>query len=1247
MTTPYADAPPLTVFPGATLTPSRSPLYVDGIPVALASAPATAPGPQPPAGQRFWSSAPRGYGDQANEMMTVTLSSARLINYVSLDLPHFPAQYSLAYRGTDNRWHWIAGPNGVVLQFIISGSVPSLVNSAAALTSGVNPYPYGAGHWIHYDEPIAPVTAGAILVAGTRALQTVININPGQLPRDASGRTCPYPLGVRGLDFGYRVINRTDVPYTSRHPEIITERQVFAVAEDINGSPVQLTMRENRASDLLNGTPWKCAPQPFSSAVVNLYADARDPSGNPQVIDRFYIEPTTSGVSLNLYYTTSAPGSGFEAVDTPLTAASVQAEGSVPPAPDSEGLLFGNAIGWLTLGTQATGIAFTQPWWAAWEIEPLFGSADGGSYMICDTGIVQLWYQAGTWKISAANGTAVLASWPAAHSANDRLQFAAGWDGALLYAWSAQGTSCRMTPASSLPVTSQFWFGAPQPAAQAALGLVSIWPGNFRLTSFILKQEAPAPDPVAGGIPAQFTAFAAGPQAYTAPATGPGPTTVNACCRFDLSLVTGSLSPYGFAGGIGSAWTASAWIPIQQSWKMTTGYLQFTPVLAAGFRFEFTDLLAEPYEFYTATPQKARVFPTAPPDTRASAPPQAPPTRSASSAAASGANTPAGVTSYPPSADTGMVVNSSLAPQNFYADQPQARVPPAAGAALPTEALYGTDPYAADELQRRGGSMFNFQTWQSCPQGAPRQQVTGTEIYQEVSVTAASRIGYFAGLSGLTMLREDYTAASDTAEYIDTFGDTAGISPASLAAPVTGTTIPWTWTPGLLSVPASLPPGAVAQLTSPVLNGLHQYTGIQFASVQSAPVQLLPDPGFANPALPFVTNVGDALPLAVSEVTSSPLGSMIMVTRSPGQLTWNAMMASYPLWSAFTGPALTWTQLQGIPETSPYGGVAYTGAPVAVSAAGRVHIAGRVFAAQALTAPLYLQLLDGATNAVLAEQQVTVSGGSVTEWYASYTLGLPQAASTYNWNQVSAAYPLWSATAGQAWTGIDTYVPPLGNTLSWQLVQYGLTSDTWGVDNVSVFEDSIAWQFSHDGGAHWHPAWDISANPAGALVFPPPAPGMGTQLQWKLLGYRPNVTVSTIAIRPWYTCYPRGVPPRIPGLPHGPNVSHLDYYGPIEKDPYWQAWSGPVPQAWYFAYSQLLALGTTYTQPAPSPLPASAVVLGNGLVVPFAASPAGPVTYTDIYSDAYTDSYGVPDGSDVYTDSGGNGNYLSIHGPTP
>lgn len=37
----------------------------------------------------------------------------------------------------------------------------------------------------------------------------------GALPKDASGKSCPYPLGVQNLDFGYRALVKSDVPWLS------------------------------------------------------------------------------------------------------------------------------------------------------------------------------------------------------------------------------------------------------------------------------------------------------------------------------------------------------------------------------------------------------------------------------------------------------------------------------------------------------------------------------------------------------------------------------------------------------------------------------------------------------------------------------------------------------------------------------------------------------------------------------------------------------------------------------------------------------------------------------------------------------------------------------------------------------------------------------------------------------------------------------------------------------------------------
>ena len=190
------------------------------------------------------------------------------------------------------------------------------------------------------------------------------------------------------------------------------------------------------------------------------------------------------------------------------------------------------------------------------------------------------------------------------------------------------------------------------------------------------------------------------------------------------------------------------------------------------------------------------------------------------------------------------------------------------------------------------------------------------------------------------------------------------------------------------------------------------------------------------------------------------------------------------------------------------------------------------------------------------------------------------------------------------------------------------------MDNISVFEDSITWEFSNDGGATWYPAYDVRNNPRGVVTFPAAQQGQGTQLKWRLTAYRPGLSVSAIAIRPWYVTWPRGILPRTAGIGHGPNLSPQDHYAPVGQDPRWQLSSSPVPDSWFFAIRQALAVASPGSDFPGPPQPPPDVVLGSGLVweAP-AVAETGPETYTDLYSDTYTDAYAPADAGDVYTDT--------------
>jgi hypothetical protein len=428
MTTPSIQ------FPGSFPTPAVAPVYIDGIPAPLASPPVTQQ-----SSQDFWSSQPRYSDDQTAEELTISLGQARMVNYVALDLPHFP--HTVRFWWWDGtRWEPLLTPTGAPLTISTAGSVPAIVDNPAALNAGLNPYHYGAGHWVHYDEQVAQVSTDRML------LHAVRTPSPGQqVPVTPTGAPSPYPLGVRGLDFGLRVMSAADVPSTQRDPVIVTMRQPFTTGADVNGSPVLAAVRENRACDLL--------------------------AGDPQLVSSFSLQPVTSGVRFNLYWSADPPPAGtvFEALDDPLSQGLLSSDGTQPPVVASQGIVFGQQPGWLDLSNQASGIGFSEPWWAGVEVMPSFADDDPATYMIADAGIFQISCTQGTWTVTLPDSAspsvgpsgAVLGEWALTFSPGDRLQFIAGYDGAQMFAWSPAGALFQ-APATPLAQAEVFRFGAVQ-----------------------------------------------------------------------------------------------------------------------------------------------------------------------------------------------------------------------------------------------------------------------------------------------------------------------------------------------------------------------------------------------------------------------------------------------------------------------------------------------------------------------------------------------------------------------------------------------------------------------------------------------------------------------------------------------------------------------------------------------------------------------------------------------------------------
>lgn len=271
-------------------------LYADGVPIEalvdlLKDQQDLDPLQQNPDG-RYWVTDQRYMGDLMDEVLEVRLADARLINYVTCEVSHFPHNMVIEVFTSDAEWT-------PVYYYRVNDSVPKIIPSEVEVSQRQgHPQHGGAGHWVKVGVRIEAKVASRIRIRLDRNLD-------GQPPQ-IKGRNyegfralseVSYTLAVRSFDCGYRVTSREDFAQ-------VDENGVISSTRDIAGSLVQFKPYELLAKNLLtdNGS-WRCEPQPVNYAVVNLYVDTRGPgNGDGQVIDRWFLDPTHVGPHFTIYY---------------------------------------------------------------------------------------------------------------------------------------------------------------------------------------------------------------------------------------------------------------------------------------------------------------------------------------------------------------------------------------------------------------------------------------------------------------------------------------------------------------------------------------------------------------------------------------------------------------------------------------------------------------------------------------------------------------------------------------------------------------------------------------------------------------------------------------------------------------------------------------------------------------------------------------------------------------------------------
>lgn len=1080
------------------MTTPTPPLYVDRFDLSTLLTTLTAKGGlsalTKASGHRFWSSTPRVMTDGTRDIVEIRYAGPRLVNYLSFKTARFPHIVAAEYLGTD-----VAGNAGVWQPFTVGGAsaIGTVTDSVPSVVSGqINP---GTGHPQHTAAPghWVPVNWNVNAVECTR-VRLVLARTQGVGPTDLSGRAIAYSLGIRDWQTGYRINSPNDIPRTGI---IETDEATFGSSMDLLGSRVVFSTKRDSAQNMLTATTgkfWRSEPQPVSYAVVSTYADTRDANGDGTLIDRFWLDPLTVGPHLNLYYSNDDPSGAFEPSSEHIPYGALTQVGAGVTS-TSERLIFHagtETVAAVTVNNDAVMLDSTKPWWVAMQINPQWASDDTNDRTIMEFGSGVLAVTGSTLTLVTDNGEVYTIPLPPYPTNADVKVF-------LAYIPDDEGVGkgyhvyWKVGDAEPTHLIGDIFRPIQRVASLTFGGSLA----EFSMSAMIVKQDVLTD--------AEIDAFDSDPSGYVLGPTDrsawPG-TAGNAVLRFHPSGITPE-APTGLVGGSGDFYGGLTWTPIGRDLTLKQGYIYLPPTKARFWKFEITNLVPEHYEVFVPIRREVKMF------------------RSATveqwhrlTAASSSRDAKYG---------NGITTMLSLARQNrtttsvgllglLGTDSTQSY--------SPTEVLYVRDPGAAQQVATKGW-VWRFQPWHIGTR-APRFVNVEKHTYEKVVMDHQTKVGFFAGIKSLRAFRLDYLAEDDTEQYLEHFHDAVHVAEA--------TGVYW-------------PDGSVvsaaysAEVVSETFQSVSTLIGLQFAAAQTDPQQVLEDE-FVHDATKWMI-YGDASgqigPTGAEIVRGYYHRTYGQIETEPEWRTYGAMEGH--LYSEIEGGLVSGLVGGGI-ESEEY----------MPSAAGRVYAAIRVSAADTLTMPIQVQIVDKATGTVLAEAEEPVLAGETTTVWVGYTPGTVGAPLTWGDMEAFGTYGDLEGT-----TYLSHEARAITGPVFVRALQIGPSDDTFRFRRISLYDDPITWEFSNDGGTTWYDGSSIRNNINGVVTFPDP----GKELRWRLRMRRPGSAVSALHIRPWYYGHTAPVTSQIGLLNHGPNMHVADHYPTIEEDPMWRLWNRPIPRS--------------------------------------------------------------------------------------
>jgi hypothetical protein len=693
---------------------------------------------------------------------------------------------------------------------------------------------------------------------------------------------------------------------------------------------------------------WRCAPQVSAQAVVNYYVDGRDAYGSPQTVDGFYVEPTHQGVHCTLYYaiednvaniseddpgahTTGSGADGIvttrhvygdgDALDDPLD---VTASGSVSPS--GVGLSFDRVQG-SSLTIPAPVLRSASSWWMGLSF---YASAGMERYRLAQFGPVVVTVD----TVADTLTMAVLSS--ADQVTMQKVTFSTTSVNHVVFGFlnpldasdivgSGVGAFYLATDTQAIvsPCIDGLWN---EPGNTMSLGDPQN-PSGIILTDLVFKGE-PLTTATAAG-------YMANPRPYCVKGTFKGQgqaLTTNAYVRFDPTLST-PVNPYGFVGGTPDYMANLDWKPVVGDFILTKGNLSFPPLAASFWKFEMTNLVAEPYSVY---------LPQVPVTTQMH--PDSNPSAGQASSIYQGA-APAG---------TNTQIAMAFGEQQFGRSATANPTIPDSRVISPTQTLVASSPGPSQAL---AGQFMNFgyMGWAQ-PNDAPVAVLGGQESYVETETSQIQQVAFFCGLSSLVALRTNFDAQIDQPYYRERFFDSKFVNTSGSGG-----------THSVSSLNALRVIGDTGSATSTVYRSFHDVEAVQFATAQTPPVPLIANDTFDDVGvysgydwrdITRFTKAGDAT------VAYDPFGHSAVVTRVPSQ----AVATNHSLIRSPLFPVMS--------ETTSEGNILIGGgllSPVVhPSAVGRCFAAARIVPVRPLSNPVYLMLLDATdTNLPVNERVLT------------------------------------------------------------------------------------------------------------------------------------------------------------------------------------------------------------------------------------------------------------------------------------